>query len=229
MSYTDINTANVVAENSFRDFAPAIGIPFGGGFSLKLVVKMFGLFGYSSYLWYTKEGKGAQPQPRRITLNDHNIMQDKKYTPEEAIKVAEQLVAEIRDFEQRSGINYYRPTDADMYSKYGDELGAIACDIEYQYTAYMSSMVRGIYNGAEPEIVTAWRYGKVPERGTSYNYRDQEYERGVSVLPYEGGKESAYYKAFFGSAPLIRVRGVDLGYKGGDGEPLLFAAEEITD
>lgn len=156
-------------------------------------------------------------------------MKAEKCTPEEAIKLAEKLVAEIRDFEERSGIDFFHPTDADLYSKFGDELGYIACDFEYQYPPYIYYMVKEMINGEEPEIVTAWRYGKVPERGTSYNYRDQEYERGVSVLPYEGGKESAYYKAFFGGAPLIRVRGIDFGYKGSDGEPLLFAAEEITD
>ena len=196
---------------------------------MRLVVKMFGRFRYSSYLCITKEEEGAQPRPRRITLNDFSIMKVEKCTPEEAIKLAEKLVAEVRDFEERSGIDFFHPTDADLYSKFGDELGYISCDFAYQYPPYMYYMVKEMINGEEPEIVTAWRYGKVPERGTSYNYRDQEYERGVSVLPYEGGKESAYYKAFFGSAPLIRVRGVDFGYKGGDGEPLLFAAEEITD
>lgn len=183
-----------------------------------------------SYLCHTKEGEGAQPQtsednPKRFV----SIMKVEKCTPEEAIKLAEKLVAEIRDFEERSGIDLFKSTMADFYTKFGRELEYMISDLCYQYPPYMYDMVKEMINGEEPEIVTAWRYGKVPERGTSYNYRDQEYEKGVSVLPYDGGKESAYYKAFFGGAPLIRVRGIDFGYKGSDGEPLLFAAEEITD
>jgi hypothetical protein len=86
------------------------------------------------------------------------------------------------------------------------------------------------YNGEELQYVTGWRYGEIPENGRSINFRDQKYEKGVSLMAIDGEEPTGaarLYEAFNSlGKQKIRVGGWLVG-RGGDGEPLVILAEEI--
>jgi hypothetical protein len=86
------------------------------------------------------------------------------------------------------------------------------------------------YDGEELQYVTGWRYGEIPENGRSINFRDQKYEKGVSLMAIDGEEPTAaarLYEVFNSQGKRkIRVGGWLVG-RGGDGEPLVILAEEI--
>lgn len=85
-------------------------------------------------------------------------------------------------------------------------------------------------NGREPEYVTGWRYGKLPESGRSYNFRDQQNEKGVSLMALHGepiGGIAKTYEMFNSKGkPIVHVSGWLSGY-GADGEPIVIDAKEL--
>lgn len=88
-------------------------------------------------------------------------------------------------------------------------------------------------NGADfPVYATGWRYGDIPESGRSHNYREGRNERGVSVMQLDGEKKVktlAEIRGSFDNRPVVYVGGwVNPLDVGGDGEPLLLAAEKIA-
>ena len=86
------------------------------------------------------------------------------------------------------------------------------------------------FRGQELRIVTGWRYGDIPECGCSGDYRDQRYERGVSLMAIDGEDCGTEDTAIEGMAisdrPIIRVRGYYSG-RGATGEPLVIGATKI--
>ena len=82
-----------------------------------------------------------------------------------------------------------------------------------------------------PEYVEGWRYGEIPENGRSINFRDQKYEKGVSLMALDGEEPTGAAKLYetFNShgKRKIRVGGWLVG-RGGDGEPLVILASEIN-
>lgn len=68
------------------------------------------------------------------------------------------------------------------------------------------------------KVVTAVRYGDVPEGGRSKNYRDDYLEDGTSVAYIEGEKEVVWFK----DRNKVSLRGILLDQKGSDGESLLL-------
>lgn len=108
---------------------------------------------------------------------------------------------------------------------------------EAVYAEYNDSMssVEGIawtmgFEGRELREVTGWRYGNIPECGRSVNYRDNEYEVGVSLMALDGEDRQTVQMIAEGMSasdrPVVRVRGYLSGY-GACGEPLVIGAEEI--
>ena len=112
-----------------------------------------------------------------------------------------------------------------------------ACDSDYwPVIDKMDRVETAFFNiglsGAEmPFEVKAWRYGKMPATGWSYNYRDGFAEDGLSVMECEGRKtQDALGAMFFTARPRVFVRGLlNTRKTGSDGEPLLLAAVEITE
>jgi hypothetical protein len=79
-----------------------------------------------------------------------------------------------------------------------------------------------------PKYVHATRIGKVPECGRSMNYREQEFEAGVSVLQVDGEPRSDNGTfELFNDGPRVRVAGWKHFRTGSDGEPLLVGAIEL--
>lgn len=74
------------------------------------------------------------------------------------------------------------------------------------------------------ESVIAYRFGAIPENGISYNYRDNECERGLSVAWLKGHKKEAKNRnmAEFADREVVRVEGLLLPVTGSDGEPLIL-------
>ncbi len=80
-----------------------------------------------------------------------------------------------------------------------------------------------------PTWTTAWRYGEIPEGGQSKNYRDNQLERGVSVMAIDGEPPVKTLSEFgIRHRRVVCVGGwlnpLDVG---GDGEPLLISAQKI--
>jgi hypothetical protein len=86
------------------------------------------------------------------------------------------------------------------------------------------------FAGKELREVTGWRYGNIPECGLSIDYRDNVYERGVSLMALDGDEtvsQQAHVETMFcQDRPVVRVKGFFSGY-GACGEPLVIGAEEI--
>jgi hypothetical protein len=83
--------------------------------------------------------------------------------------------------------------------------------------------------GAEIKFVDGWRYGSVPTRGFSYNFKDNYPEKGVSCMEAGGEKTQNRLSALFISQNAVRVNvnGLLLPDKGADGEPLLILVQTI--
>lgn len=71
-------------------------------------------------------------------------------------------------------------------------------------------------------VVSGIRYGKAPDCGISYNYRDDLSERGLS-LAYLDGQDEIGSVIWFAARKTHHYTGVLLPYKGSDGEPLILA------
>ena len=81
-----------------------------------------------------------------------------------------------------------------------------------------------------PQYVSAIRIGEVPKDGKSFNFRDQFFEPGVSVLSLEGQKRTdnqTFDK--FNSGKKIRVHGYLHFKTGSDGEPIIVGAVKTQD
>lgn len=79
----------------------------------------------------------------------------------------------------------------------------------------------GFEGGEEPRWVLAVRIGLVPDDGRSFNFADQRFERGVSVLYIHGENRTDNGTFdFFNGGEKRWVAGWLIG-QGSDGEPLL--------
>jgi hypothetical protein len=97
----------------------------------------------------------------------------------------------------------------------------------------------GFLGSEIPKKVRGWRYGNVPKNeygvSRSYDYRDQMFLPGVSIMQIEGKERSDSYggmpgnihESFFSKRPKVKVEGYLLSRKGSDGEPLLIDVKEI--
>lgn len=107
-----------------------------------------------------------------------------------------------------------------------DELNQLSLD-DAAWDAFFKA---GFYNKDMPEYKTGWRYGDIPERGKSYNFRDQQFESGVSVMFLDGESPSSGAKLYEifnkNNRKLQHVGGWYVG-KGSDGEPILVDAQLI--
>lgn len=82
----------------------------------------------------------------------------------------------------------------------------------------------------KPEFKIGWRYGKIPEEGQSYNYKDDIKEPGVSIMQTLGGKKLEGTYEMFNYNPIISwVAGFDIDKKGADGEHLFVAPKLIKE
>lgn len=69
-------------------------------------------------------------------------------------------------------------------------------------------------------IVAGIRYGKAPDNGISYNYRDNKPERGLS-LAQEQGRDPIASSMWFDDRKAYEYRGIKVGY-GSDGETIIL-------
>lgn len=118
--------------------------------------------------------------------------------------------------------------NAEMMS--GTELGG---DVLSLMTGYgmthpvQAFFAAGTAETAMPSWVEGWRYGGIPESGTSYNHRDERPEWGVSVMAIDGEDDETdgTFELFHNGRPRVRVAGWLITHKrGSDGEPLLTGA-----
>lgn len=113
------------------------------------------------------------------------------------------------------------------YAMDGDLLEWICSDAE------LDAFYRAGFNGREPELVEAIRYGEVPECGRSINYADNSWEDGVSCVTLIREESDRNYKSLYdvtlgwAGRERITVSGWYLGGSGSDGEPLIWGAKKI--
>lgn len=69
-------------------------------------------------------------------------------------------------------------------------------------------------------VVTGYRFGECPKY-SSFNYRDNQKENGVSLAALDGQKEVGS-TMFFEDRKKVTVKGLLIGTKGSDGEPLVL-------
>jgi len=93
------------------------------------------------------------------------------------------------------------------------------------------SFEAGLLGHDKPRLVTGWRWGRIPERGWSYNSRDSFPEPGVSLMATDDGlftvdEISALFISF--GRDKVRVEGwLHPFRRGSDGEPLVFWPREL--
>lgn len=82
----------------------------------------------------------------------------------------------------------------------------------------------------KPKYVTATRIGEIPPDGRSFNFADQRFERGVSVLNVDGQKRSDIGTFdMFNDGKKITIEGYLHHSVGSDGEPLIVGAKKVRD
>ena len=81
-----------------------------------------------------------------------------------------------------------------------------------------------------PRWVRARRIGAIPPAGRSFNFREQEFEHGVSALALIGepGPQADGTYALFNPGREIEITGWLIARTGSDGEPLLIGAREAA-
>ena len=136
-----------------------------------------------------------------------------------------------------------------LHDKYnGEEIDYRNEDYEYEYQEFGNLSLNDIFSASRmaqyyfecgargltlPEHVFARRIGLVPEGQRSFNYRDEVYEDGVSVLGLydESGfieQNNGTYRIFNDGKEYV-VEGFYGGLNGSDGEPLLTHARVLGD
>ena len=138
---------------------------------------------------------------------------------------AKELAEMGRKAEKDSG--YQIDSSEFAYSEEGD-----AFLEEYMRSSdSVQSLCDCLLKGYTPKPVVAFRYGEIRGNQRSYNYRDNIFKKGVSVVgkvSEMNTKKSGYYDAFWGNGENYNiVIGYDIGERGADGEMLLTKANVI--
>lgn len=125
-------------------------------------------------------------------------------------------------------INTWAYTD-----EYKDFLGTFPWEKE-KTPAWEAFYRAGKLNRDEPVMAIGSRYGEIPERGTSFNYRDQINERGVSMADVQNSSAAEWADPIskmiiegYGR-PKINVGGYLIDDVGADEEPLMVAAKKLA-
>jgi hypothetical protein len=120
-------------------------------------------------------------------------------------------------------------TDVLYYEKYTDHPANPTNQMQWS-DAKTRFFEAGFYGDDIPQIVRGWRWGKIPEAGKSTNFRDNRYEKGISLMALEGEKSTqgaSLYQTFNAQGKKkVWVEGYYVG-RGADGEPLVIDAKEI--
>ena len=142
-----------------------------------------------------------------------------------SINKANNYVNKISEIENETGMEWDNESIFYQEEKAYNLLESIVSQKDY-----IEILINSIRKGIIPSIVVAYRYGDINERGRSYNYRDQIFEQGISVV----GRVSElntnidkYYELFYGEQPYNIVVGVYSGNRGADGEILLTPATKL--
>ena len=142
-----------------------------------------------------------------------------------SINKANNYVNKISEIENETGMEWDNESIFYQEEKAYNLLESIVSQKDY-----IEILINSIRKGIIPSIVVAYRYGDINERERSYNYRDQIFEQGISVV----GRVSElntnidkYYELFYGEQPYNIVVGVYSGNRGGDGEILLTPATKL--
>ena len=142
-----------------------------------------------------------------------------------SINKANNYVNKISEIENETGMEWDNESIFYQEEKAYNLLESIVSQKDY-----IEILINSIRKGIIPSIVVAYRYGDINERERSYNYRDQIFEQGISVV----GRASElntnidkYYELFYGEQPYNIVVGVYSGNRGADGEILLTPATKL--
>ena len=142
-----------------------------------------------------------------------------------SINKANNYVNKISEIENETGMKW---DDRSIF--YQEEKAYNLLESIVSQKDYIEILINAIRKGISPSIVVAYRYGEINERERSYNYRDEIFEQGISVV---GRAEelntntNKYYELFFGEQPYNIVVGVYAGNRGADGEILLTPATKL--
>lgn len=145
---------------------------------------------------------------------------------ERAIEIAKEFADRIKAAEEKTGLSHDR--EEFVYTSEGVSI------IEDMFFApsFVRPLTDFILDENElPQVRVCFRYGDIRENMRSYNYRDNAYEKGVSVVGRVAKwntKKSNYYESFFGDGNNYNVViGVETDSTGADGEILLNPAYVI--
>ena len=142
-----------------------------------------------------------------------------------SINKANNYVNKISEIENETGIKWNNQSIFYQEEKAYNLLESIVSQKDY-----IEILIDAIRKGISPSIVVAYRYGEINERERSYNYRDQIFEQGISVVGRASELNtnvSRYYESFFGKEPYNIIVGVYAGNRGSDGEILLTPATKL--
>jgi len=116
-------------------------------------------------------------------------------------------------------------------------LGKFA-DAPWTNHTWEAAFWEGVRGKDRLRFVRGWRFGRVPARGYSHNYRDDTPEAGVSLMevtavaddgPLPSGPSDRVSKMFIEASnkPRVWVEGWLISARGSDGEPLVVGAREV--
>ena len=120
---------------------------------------------------------------------------------------------------------YHDDITAAMYSD--EEIARIAGNSSNNDMKFFKA---GFDGDSKPIFVTGWRYGKADEDSVSGNYRDQVFEKGLSMMQVTGEpKASTTYEKFNAiDQPVTWHVGYLIKDRGADGEPLIIGNKALN-
>lgn len=157
------------------------------------------------------------------------------------IKVPEKVKnININDYYSENTIKYYTSiydVGKELKEKYGDDIEeAITNHPELPWKKIFNSPAAnsffesGFYDKAIPKLTVGWRYGNADNNTTSHNYREDEPEKGLSMMQLAGRKKiSTTYELLQSKGQKIHwFVGFQIDDFGADGEPLITGNKKIV-
>ena len=145
------------------------------------------------------------------------------------LKRAQKWVDAIKNAEKKYGLKegaFEDATEEFVYATYEDD------ELKYYWNedSEIHFLVSDLYNGRNPKVAIAFRYGDVPDEGVSRNHRDDFRELGVSMVGRVSELNTTknwWYDSLYGEEDYAVFAGFDTGHHGSDGEMLLLGVKKL--
>ena len=152
--------------------------------------------------------------------------------PENAQKAFDlgRLVRDVRENYDGGGRSFYEDWAYGRLPKLSSDSADLVARWEMNSPLQNGFYQAGRHSDALPELTSGTRFGNAPKEGRSWNYREQEWEPGVSMATADHLNFADYVwpDPFNKNRPLVSYQGYLLPMKGSDDEPLMIGLRQLS-